>query len=120
MVRTRPGARLDLCGPRARTKQCEQELLGAIRRSVPWLAGLRPVFAEVGTPKTFRKYTGRADGLVGGIPLSRRIFPWKYPRPVTPFEGLYTIGDTFFPGQGIPGVVLGALGVYRRIVGGGR
>jgi phytoene dehydrogenase-like protein len=53
--------------------------------------------------------------MVGGIPLDRRIFPWSYPRPTTPFEGMYAIGDTVFPGQGIPGVVLGALSLRRRL-----
>ena len=94
---------------------CRDEILGALRRSVPELSELTPVFTDVGTPKTFRKYTGRYEGHVGGIPLSRNLFPWKYPRPVTPFRGFYTMGDTFFPGQGIPGVVLGAIGIHRRI-----
>ncbi len=100
--------------------RCRDEILAALRRSVPELGDLRPVFEEVGTPRTFRKYTGRHEGLVGGIPLSKKVFPWKYPGPVTPFKGLFTMGDTFFPGQGIPGVVLGALGIHRRITRGDR
>jgi phytoene dehydrogenase-like protein len=90
------------------------EVLAAIRASVPELQDLTPLRSEVGTPRTFRRYTNRVDGLVGGIPLHRSIFPWSYPRPVTPFEGLSSIGDTFFPGQGIPGVVMGALALWRR------
>jgi phytoene dehydrogenase-like protein len=91
------------------------EVLEAIRRSVPELADLRTEYCEVATPRTYRRYTGRSQGLVGGIPLSRAIFPWKYPKSVTPFRGLSAIGDTFFPGQGLPGVVLGALALRRRM-----
>jgi phytoene dehydrogenase-like protein len=95
--------------------QIGPEVIAAIRASVPELCDLNPLRYEIGTPRTFRRYTSRADGMVGGIPLDRRIFPWSYPRPTTPFEGLYTIGDNVFPGQGIPGVVLGALSLRRRL-----
>ena len=95
--------------------QIGPEVVSALRASVPELADLTPIRYEIGTPRTYRRYTGRSEGLVGGIPLDRRIFPWSYPRPTTPFNGLYSVGDTVFPGQGIPGVVLGALSLRRRI-----
>jgi C-3',4' desaturase CrtD len=95
--------------------QIGPEVLTSLRTSVPELAELSPIRYEIGTPRTFQRYTGRADGMVGGIPLDRRLFPWSYPRPITPFDGLYAVGDTVFPGQGIPGVVLGALSLRRRL-----
>lgn len=95
--------------------QIGPEVLAALRASVPELADLAPLRYEIGTPRTFQRYTSRANGIVGGIPLDHRIFPWSYPRPTTPFERLYAIGDTVFPGQGIPGVVLGALSLRRRL-----
>lgn len=92
-----------------------REILLALRRAVPELAGMEFLRSQGGTPHTFERYTGRADGMVGGIPLHRSVFPFRYPQSVTPFEGLHAIGDTFFPGQGIPGVTLGALAVHQRI-----
>ncbi|MBN1448987.1 MAG: FAD-dependent oxidoreductase [Bacteroidetes bacterium] len=94
----------------------EGEILLALRRAVPELADMEFLDSQSGTPRTFERYTRRADGMVGGIPLHRRVFPFRYPQSVTPFEGLSCIGDTFFPGQGIPGVTLGALAVHQRIM----
>lgn len=93
----------------------EDEILLALRSNVEDLCDMSYHFQQSGTPRTFEKYTGRFGGLVGGIPLDRRVFPFRYPMPMTPFDGLYCIGDTFFPGQGIPGVTLGALAVAKRM-----
>jgi phytoene dehydrogenase-like protein len=93
----------------------EEEIMLALRVHVPEFCDMSFHFSQSGTPRTFEKYTGRADGMVGGIPLDRRVFPFRYPRPSTPFRGLYCIGDTFFPGQGLPGVTLGAMSVARRM-----
>ncbi len=94
------------------------EIMLALRREVPDLVSLKTVRQHVGTPATFFRYTGRAGGTVGGIPLHSSVFPFSYPRSATPFNGLYCTGDTFFPGQGIPGVTLGALAVTKRIIDG--
>lgn len=99
-------------------EEAMEEIHLALRREVPDLSSLRIVRAQAGTPSTFLRYTGRAEGTVGGIPLHRRVFPFLYPRSATPFDGLYCTGDTFFPGQGIPGVTLGALSVSQRILDG--
>lgn len=93
----------------------EREIALALRKQVPEFCDMLFHHIQSGTPRTFGKYTGRADGMVGGIPLDRRVFPFRYPRPATPFDGLFCIGDTFFPGQGIPGVTLGALSLAKRM-----
>lgn len=66
-----------------------------------------------GTPKTFERYTGRIKGYVGGIPL----LLGKIPKldTVFPSKKLYRVGDTVFPGQGLCGVVAGALLLHRRL-----
>ncbi len=68
----------------------------------------------VGTPRTFVRYTHRERGRVGGVPstFSTLLRPAS---PVTPLPGLFMIGDTVFPGQGIPAVVLGALNLAARM-----
>jgi C-3',4' desaturase CrtD len=72
----------------------------------------------IGTPRTFVRYTHRARGRVGGIPSTFSALLRALP-PVTPFPNLYLVGDTVYPGQGIPAVVLGALNVADRIGGPG-
>ncbi|MBK6314479.1 MAG: FAD-dependent oxidoreductase [Blastocatellia bacterium] len=70
--------------------------------------------ALAGSPRTFVRYTGRSMGRVGGIPSTFAALA-NASRPATPFAGLFVVGDTVFPGQGIPAVVLGALNVVTRI-----
>ena len=69
-----------------------------------------------GTPDTFEFYTNRKNGFVGGIPHSIHTNLLFMTPNVTPFPNLYIIGDSVFPGQGIPAVVLGAMNVVNRIL----
>lgn len=68
-----------------------------------------------GTPKTYLDYTLRFKGYVGGIPHS--VYPslLQFPNSKTPFKGFYQVGDTVFPGQGIPAVVYSAISVVDDI-----
>ncbi len=61
-----------------------------------------------GTSKTFKRYTSRDHGLVGGIPHSLRRNLINVITSPSPYKDFYMIGDTQFPGQGIAAVVLGA------------
>lgn len=68
----------------------------------------------LGDPDTFIEYTERFNGLVGGIPHSMKRSPLNF-SPKSPFKDLYQIGDTVFPGQGIVGVIQGAINLHQRI-----
>ncbi|WP_448587776.1 phytoene desaturase family protein [Thermocrinis sp.] len=97
-----------------RTHTLKEEILERIYKRLPSLkGGIREPF--IGTPKTFERYTKRYKGLVGGIPIVREYFPFHYPLPFTPAEGLYVVGDTIFPGQGILGVSVGVLNLLMAI-----
>lgn len=62
-----------------------------------------------GSPKTFEFYTKRKNGYVGGMPTTiKRNFFRQIPSK-TPIEDFYLVGDTVFPGQGAPAVLLGAM-----------
>jgi len=67
------------------------------------------------TPVTWNNWVYRKKGRVGGIPqkMDRSLLDWTPSE--TPFNGLYLVGDTVFPGQGIPGVTLSGINVYYRI-----
>ena len=57
------------------------------------------------TPVTWERYTGRAQGCVGGYPQTSLF---KVRGPLTRFDNLFLVGDSIFPGQSLPGVVTGA------------
>ena len=71
-------------------------------------------FITFGTPRTFEDYTDRKSGFVGGIPFKYGKNPFGLLSPVMG-ENLYRVGDTVFPGQGLCGVVAGALALHRRL-----
>lgn len=81
----------------------------------PQLRNLKKVRIFAGTPRTFEKYTGRYRGSVGGIPVTTENFPFSYPSPISPLEGVYLVGDTVFPGQGWPGVSMGVINLLKFI-----
>ncbi|MDR9417351.1 phytoene desaturase family protein [Gracilimonas sp.] len=67
------------------------------------------------TPITWENWVYRKKGRVGGIPKSMARSLLKWTSHETPFKGLYLVGDTTYPGQGIPGVTLSGINVYSRI-----
>ena len=81
----------------------------------PELRAANKLYPLDGTPKTFEFYTKRKNGFVGGIPHSIRSNLLFMTPNNPPFANLYLVGDTVFPGQGIPAVVLGALNAVNRI-----
>lgn len=93
-----------------------RRIVEQIRRAIPELADNTITHVRTGTPFTWMHYTSRAEGRVGGIPHDIRSNMLLLPPNVTPFPGLYHIGDTAFPGQGTPAVVLGAWNAVHRIL----
>lgn len=61
---------------------------------------------HVSTPKSWQQWAHRKNGRVGGLPNTFSKIPIGVPQSRTPFKGLYLVGDTVFPGQGIAGVTL--------------
>lgn len=72
-------------------------------------------FVTAGTPKTFERYTGRKFGYVGGLPFLYGMNPWKIQGHGTDLKEVYRVGDTTFPGQGLVGVVAGALALDQTL-----
>ena len=64
-----------------------------------------------GTPITFQRFTRRDHGWVGGFPQTSLFRTWG-PRITS---GLWMVGDSVFPGQSVPAVVLAGLRVARAI-----
>jgi prolycopene isomerase len=89
-------------------------LIGRIEAIFPGLnANLD--FMEIGTPRTHRRFLGRIDGSYGPIP-SRRLpglLPMPFNRTVIP--GLYCVGDSTFPGQGLNAVAFSGFACAHRV-----
>jgi prolycopene isomerase len=72
-------------------------------------------YQEVGTPRTHRRFLGRKDGSYGPIP--RRKLPGLLTMPFnrTALPGLYCVGDSTFPGQGLNAVAFSGFACSHRI-----
>ncbi len=72
-------------------------------------------YMEVGTPRTHRRFLGRMQGTYGPIP--RRVLPGLLTMPFnrTPVPGLYCVGDSTFPGQGLNAVAFSGFACAHRV-----
>ena len=70
---------------------------------------------EVGTPRPHRRFLGRMGGSYGPIPAVR--LPGLLPMPFnrTGLNGLYCVGDSCFPGQGLNAVAFSGYACSHRI-----
>lgn len=55
----------------------------------------------MGTPRTHRRFLNRVDGSYGPIPARRPLGMLSMPFNRTAVQGLYCVGDSTFPGQGV-------------------
>lgn len=73
------------------------------------------VHTEAATPRTFARYTARAEGMVGGIGQRVPTFgPFGFANR-TPITSLWLVGDSTHPGEGTAGVSYSAQTVMRQI-----
>ena len=70
---------------------------------------------EVGTPRTHRRYLGRQDGTYGPIPRRKLPGLWGMPFNRTAIPGLYCVGDSTFPGQGLNAVAFSGFACAHRV-----
>jgi prolycopene isomerase len=61
-------------------------------------------YQEVGTPRSHRRFLGRADGTYGPIPAGKPLGLLGMPFNRTSIPDLYCVGDSTFPGQGLNAV----------------
>ncbi|MDY6896729.1 MAG: carotene isomerase, partial [Cyanobacteriota bacterium] len=72
-------------------------------------------YLEAGTPKTHRKFLGRVDGTYGPIPRKKLWGLLGMPFNRTAIEGLYIVGDSSFPGQGLNAVAFSGFACAHRV-----
>ncbi|XP_028784824.1 prolycopene isomerase, chloroplastic isoform X2 [Neltuma alba] len=72
-------------------------------------------FMEVGTPKTHRRYLARDKGTYGPMPRSIPKGLLGMPFNTTGVDGLYCVGDSCFPGQGVIAVAFSGVMCAHRV-----
>ena len=70
---------------------------------------------EVGTPRTHRKFLNLEDGTYGPIPQKRLMGLLGMPFNRTSVPGLYCVGDSTFPGQGLNAVAFSGYACAHRV-----
>ena len=91
-------------------------IMNEVHRIFPELEHAPKEYIEAGTPVTFAHYTGRHRGFVGGIPHSVETGFLGLPRNNDGLQNFYHIGDTAFPGQGTPAVIMSAMNAVQKII----
>ncbi|GBF48586.1 putative C-3',4' desaturase CrtD [Leptospira ryugenii] len=91
-------------------------ILSQLAESLPWFRKEEIIALHSASPLSWQTWTGRKLGRVGGIPFSYFSNPFRFLSPnVLSVKGLYLCGDTVYPGQGIPAVVLGGSHLAQRL-----
>ncbi|NEP50802.1 MAG: carotene isomerase [Moorea sp. SIO3C2] len=89
-------------------------LIDRLERIFPGLdAGLD--YMEVGTPRSHRRFLNRMDGTYGPIPNRKLMGLLGMPFNRTAIPGLYCVGDSTFPGQGLNAVAFSGFACAHRI-----
>ncbi|CAI5527239.1 unnamed protein product [Closterium sp. Naga37s-1] len=70
---------------------------------------------DVGTPRTHRRFLNRVDGTYGPIPARRPLGLLGMPFNTTQVPGLYCVGDSCFPGQGVIAVAFSGIMCAHRV-----
>ena len=99
---------------RAKKQAAADRLIARLEAILPGLAGA-VTLREVGTPRSHRRFLGRSRGSYGPIPAMR--LPGLLPMPFnrTGIGGLYCVGDSCFPGQGLNAVAFSGFACAHRI-----
>ncbi|MBW4683019.1 MAG: carotene isomerase [Microcoleus vaginatus WJT46-NPBG5] len=72
-------------------------------------------YMEVGTGRTHRRFLGREDGTYGPIPQRKLLGLLGMPFNRTSIPGLYCVGDSTFPGQGLNAVAFSGFACAHRV-----
>lgn len=95
-----------------RVAEYSERMLDNAERAVPGLRS-RIRLQLPGTPVTFKFYTRRHRGGVGGFPFTS-LFNAR--GPWTGLRNAWLVGDSIFPGQSTAGVTMGALRVVDEVL----
>ncbi|HIK56044.1 MAG TPA: carotene isomerase [Synechococcales cyanobacterium M55_K2018_004] len=90
------------------------QIIDRLERIFPGLSAALD-YQEAGTPRTHRRFLGRDDGTYGPIPRRKLMGLLGMPFNRTAIPGLYCVGDSTFPGQGLNAVAFSGFACAHRI-----
>lgn len=97
----------------------KQTAMAGLQAGLSRLLGLTPAHyrhAELSTPRSFARWTGRPFGFVGGLGQHPSRFGPFGLASRTPLPGFWLCGDAIYPGEGTAGVSLSAQMVSRQLL----
>ena len=95
-------------------EEAAARVLDRLEKIFPGLdAGLD--YMEVGTARSHRRFLNRQDGTYGPIPRRKLLGLLAMPFNRTSVPGLYCVGDSTFPGQGLNAVAFSGFACAHRI-----
>lgn len=97
-----------------RKKEIESQILSTLEKNFDWFKLQNILFYHSATPVTWQTWTGRKWGRVGGIPSFYFLNPFRMVSNRSEDPTVLLTGDTVYPGQGIPAVVLGGLNAVEQ------
>ena len=95
-------------------EQVASELIDRLETLFPGLDA-KLDYLEAGTPRTHRRFLGRDDGTYGPIPARKLAGLLGMPFNRTVIPGLYCVGDSTFPGQGLNAVAFSGFACAHRV-----
>ncbi|NJL00169.1 MAG: carotene isomerase [Spirulinaceae cyanobacterium SM2_1_0] len=98
----------------AHKQAAAQRLITRLEAIFPGLAAAVD-YQEIGTPRTHRRFLGRDDGTYGPIPRRKLLGLLGMPFNTTAVPGLYCVGDSTFPGQGLNAVAFSGMSCAHRV-----
>lgn len=93
----------------------QERMRSGLRRLAPEIAGA-VVHELTASPRTFERFTGRTEGLVGGIPRRVGLAAYRDLLSRPPLPGLHLVGDSVFPGQSTLATAVGGTRLARRLL----
>ncbi len=90
------------------------QLIQRLEQIFPGLGGAIE-YLEIGTPRTHRRFLGREDGTYGPMPVRPLQGLLGMPFNRTAIPGLYCVGDSTFPGQGLNAVAFSGFACAHRV-----
>ncbi|MBW4471884.1 MAG: carotene isomerase [Stenomitos rutilans HA7619-LM2] len=97
-----------------RKEEAAAHLIQRLERIFPNLSAHLD-YQEIGTPRTHRRFLGRADGTYGPVPRRKLAGLLGMPFNRTKLSGLYCVGDSTFPGQGLNAVAFSGFACAHRV-----
>lgn len=98
----------------SRKEAAAERIIARLEALFPQLSQLLD-YQEVGTPRTHRRFLGRQDGTYGPIPSRKLMGLLGMPFNRTAIPGLYCVGDSTFPGQGLNAVAFSGFACAHRV-----